>query len=1298
MEVTRNRLIIFILFQIGDVAYGYYRTQRKFTEDIDWSYAGSLNQDNWAKRYPSCSSAKQSPINIDDDLAPVMLQFQGLQLEGFKQDTPEGTTIHNDGKTVAISLDAEYYITGGGLRSRFKVGRITFHWGTCNASSDGSEHSLNGVKFPLEMQIFGYEAGEFKSIDDALKEGGKLTALSVLFETSAVDNENYESIINGVNAVNRFGKTATLEPFSLLGLLPNSTQKYYAYNGSLTTPPCSETVEWIVFRDTASISETQLEMFCEVMTMQQAGFVMLMDYLQNNFRQQQPQFMGQVFASYTGTEEVLAPVCSSEPENVQAEPHNYTGLLVMWERPRAVYDRDIEKYAVTYQQLGAGDQPRLEYLTDGDQDVGAIIEDLSVNVSYTIQVAAVCTDSQYGRASERLVVDMPLDDPETKSDSDPDHGYLDYTETEDDNKLNAEIHQPDRKQATVEEPTPSSSFRPNFLFPGVTTALPVLRRITAEYSPSWSMEQTHMRGNTEPPTAGQGRRMGGLVTSAYLDDVLTKAASASSAATLTSTASNWALYGPGVPTLESVMSHPATESTPIPEILAGQTSSAPLFGVPLWPTSPVSQQPPSATPSETVSQTTNEVSDSSPESRMAPAGLESQGRQATIPLAVVAALTLLSLLVLVGILIYWRTCFQTAHFYIEDSSSPRVIRSANALMLPSADDHPAVSAKQFVKRVAELHSSDGFSREFEILKEFYEEIQAGTLDLGITVDSSQHPDNKNKNRYLNILAYDHSRVKLSSSPGKERRSGDYINANYVDGFNKPRCYIATQGPLRSSVEDFWRMIWEQNVGVIVMITNLVEKARRKCDQYWPRENQEEFGSFMVTLRSTKVLAYYTQRTFTLRNTKVKKAKGHERTVVQYHYTQWPDMGVPEYVLPVLTFVRKSSRARTADMGPIAVHCSAGVGRTGTYIVLDSMLQQIKEQGTVNVLGFLKHIRMQRSYLVQTEEQYVFIYDALVEAILSRETEVLSAHIHSYVNNLLIQGPSGHTHLEKQFKMITKVNTKQGDYSTALKPCNRDKNRTSSVFPVERSRVCLSMLAGETSDYINASYVMGYHHSCEFIVTQRPLPSTMPDFWRMVWDHSSQVIVALQGQAEDYAYWPARGQPIRYETFSVTFTGEDHICLSNEEMLVVQDFILEATQDDYVLAVRQYLAPRWPDPDGPISNTFELISTVGRTSAPQDGPMVVYDNHGGVAAATFCTLKTLVNQLEEEKSIDVYQVVRMTNLMRPGVFTDIDQYQFLYKAILSLVSTKEDEHTLHTADNGTVPARTGNAAESLESLV
>uniref|UniRef100_A0A674ABD6 protein-tyrosine-phosphatase n=1 Tax=Salmo trutta TaxID=8032 RepID=A0A674ABD6_SALTR len=1139
------------------------------------SFSGQLNQKIWGKRYPACNNARQSPIDIDETFTQVRVEYQGLQLEGWEKNTPETTTISNDGNTVVLGLDGEYYVSGGGLSTKFRLGRMTFHWGRCNASSDGSEHSLNGLKFPLEVA--------HRSINESIIANNtplcQLTVISAP-QTSLDNNDNYHTILEGVNSVNRFGKTGNVESFSLLALLPNSTDKYYTYNGSLTSPPCSETVEWIVFKHTVPISETQLDVFCEVMTMQQAGYVMLMDYLQNNFREQQQQFLGQVFSSYTGTEEVLTPMCSSEPQNVQADAQNETTIMVMWERPRVVYDTTIDWYSVTYQRLQDQNQAKHEYRTDGDQDVGAIIPGLLSNSSYVVQVVAVCTNGLMGRWSDQIIVDMPQEDPgETSYKGDmytPPAGGMVVTD----------VYYEDVVNTTALEfaTTPSKTTLNKTLDDRVLTTVTARPKVTMK---------------------GQDR---GLVLTSRLSDNRVST---------------------------------VTRATPIQQTPVSLTSTHSVV---------------CACGCESVNNNRfflpPEINNSSHESRVEMVGSVSEReRRTVVPLAVVSTLTIICLLVLVGILIYWRNCFQTVDFYTEDTASPKVISALSSPLLLATGNAHTPTLKQFVKHVAELHQTNTFSKEFECVF-LLQEVQSCTVEMGITADSSNHPDNKNKNRYINIMAYDHSRVKLL----EEGKGGDYINANFVDGFERTRAYIATQGPLKSGTEDFWRMVWQENVGVIVMITNLLEKGRRKCDQYWPMENQEEYGHFLVTLKDTKTLAYYTLRTFTLRDTSQKasqRGRCAERTVVQYHYTQWPDMGVPEYTLPVLSFVRASSQARTQDMGPVLVHCSAGVGRTGTYIVLDSMLQQIQDQGTVNILGFLKHVRTQRNYLVQTEEQYVFIHDALVEAIVSRDTLVTSGLVHSYVSDLLTTGPSGRTRMERQFKLVSQRRARQADYAAALREGNADRNRTSSLMPGESKVICVFQIHVVYFDCVCAVF-QGYHKSREFILTQSPLPSTVSDFWRMVWDHNSQLIISLPDKhtAQSCVYWPSKDQPISCEGFIVSFSGEDHICLANDERMVVHDFLLEATQDNYVLEVRQYMSPCWPNPDSPVGGTFQLLNIITEDSRQREGTIVVHDRLGGSMAGLFCALTTLAKQLEQQGSVDVYQVARMTNLMRPGVFNDM----------------------------------------------
>lgn len=267
-----------------------------------------------------------------------------------------------------------------------------------------------------------------------------------------------------------------------------------------------------------------------------------------------------------------------------------------------------------------------------------------------------------------------------------------------------------------------------------------------------------------------------------------------------------------------------------------------------------------------------------------------------------------------------------------------------------------------------------------LMSEEYEDLK----DVGRNqpLDSALLPENRGKNRYNNILPYDSTRVKLSYVD--DDPCSDYINASYIPGNNFRREYIATQGPLPGTKDDFWKMVWEQNVHNVVMVTQCVEKGRVKCDHYWPFDQDPlYYGDLIVQMLSESVLPEWTIREFNIYS---EEQLGFSRLVRQFHYTVWPDHGVPETTQSLIQFVRtvRDYVNRTSGSGPTVVHCSAGVGRTGTFIVLDRVLQQLDAKDTVDIYSAVFDLRLHRSHMVQTEVQYAYLHQCVRDVLRARK--------------------------------------------------------------------------------------------------------------------------------------------------------------------------------------------------------------------------------------------------------------------------------------------------------------------------
>uniref|UniRef100_A0A674PI27 Receptor-type tyrosine-protein phosphatase U n=1 Tax=Takifugu rubripes TaxID=31033 RepID=A0A674PI27_TAKRU len=558
--------------------------------------------------------------------------------------------------------------------------------------------------------------------------------------------------------------------------------------------------------------------------------------------------------------------------------------------------------------------------------------------------------------------------------------------------------------------------------------------------------------------------------------------------------------------------------------------------------------------------------------------------------------------------------------------------------------HPAVRVADLLQHINQMKTAEGYG-----FKQEYE-VSAALLPIRI------RPQNKYSS--FGCLSDDRHRVKLHSLLADP--CSDYVNANYIDVTPPPFC-ISSPGPKQEMIYDFWRMVWQENCFSIVMITKLVEVGRMKCCKYWP-DDTELYGDIKITLLKTETLAEYTVRTFAME----RRGYPAKHEVCQFHFTSWPEHGVPYHATGLLAFLRRVKASTPPDAGPVVVHCSMGAGRTGCYIVLDVMLDMAECEGVVDIYNCVKTLCSRRINMIQTEEQYVFIHDAILEACLCGETAVpVNEFALTFKEMLKVDTQSNTSQLREEFQTLNSVTPHLDveECSISLMPRNREKNRSMDVLPPDRSLAFLVTTDGESSNYINAALADSFLRPAAFVVTPHPLPGTTTDFWRLVYDYGCTSVVMLnqlnQSNSPCLQYWPEPGLqqfgPMTVELLSRT--ADDDVII---RLFRVQNITrLQEGQ----LVVRHFQFLRWsPYRDVPDSKKafLSLLAQVHNWQREcGEGRTVVHCLNGGGRSGTFCACTMILEMIRHHSVADVFFAAKTLRNAKPNMVETMEQYRFCY---------------------------------------
>ncbi|XP_009946384.1 PREDICTED: receptor-type tyrosine-protein phosphatase V-like, partial [Leptosomus discolor] len=580
---------------------------------------------------------------------------------------------------------------------------------------------------------------------------------------------------------------------------------------------------------------------------------------------------------------------------------------------------------------------------------------------------------------------------------------------------------------------------------------------------------------------------------------------------------------------------------------------------------------------------------------------------------------------------------------------------------------PIQNFKQYYE-MKTASANHAFFQEFEELKEVGKEQPKVEAEL---------PANVSKNRYPHVLPYDHSRVKLSRL-GEDPHS-EYINANFMPGYTSQQEFIATQGPLKKTIDDFWRLVWEQNVCNIIMLTVCMENGRVLCDHYWPSESAPvSYGQVQVHLLMQSSSEEWTMREFKLWHEGLQA----ERHVSHLHYTAWPDHGIPESTTSIMTFrelVREQIQS-TKDAGPTLVHCSAGVGRTGTFIALDQLLQQMKQEKVVDTFGVVYALRMNRYLMIQTLSQYIFLHSCILEKILEEPLLGLSGTerscpipLKSFAQHYTQKAAKSHVGFLREYETLLEVIKEEASSATPSSG-NQQTRPSSSILPYDRSRVKFSLLEqGPFSGLLQVWHVPGCSSSREYLAVQGPDKLTMEDFWTLVWDQDIHTILTLlpcqeKGEVPSEACWPLEGDSLCTKMLTIQCCTEKLV--SGWRCIQLK---MRHEKKAKERQVQQFLYTLWSSKKQPDVQSLVELLTVVRRCMPhrkRGSPLLLHCSGGVSQMGTLISLDCLLHQMKSERIVDVYgvtlQLTRSCCLMTPT----LDQYIFLYTCIQDIITQKQ----------------------------